>query len=125
MLLSPSAQSGVARTCLWVPPETCGRIQERLGTPAGRLGRMFRYPTVVGSPHMLLVHMSTNGCAYPHIVWAYPHLGTRAKPPEIRLFWSLSPSLGVQHLPEGTDVPAEVVVLRHLALDPFAAVEDR
>src|SRR5258706_3248333 len=86
---------------------------------------MFRYPTVVGSPHMLLVHMSTNGSAYPHIVWAYPHLGTRAKPPEIRLFWSLSPSLGVQHLPEGTDVPAEVVVLRHLALDLFAAVEDR
>ena len=31
----------------------------------------------------------------------------------------------VQHLPDGADVAPEVVVLRHLALDLFAAVEDR
>jgi hypothetical protein len=28
--------------------------------------------------------MSTNGCAYPHIVGAYPHLETAAKPAEFR-----------------------------------------
>ena len=33
--------------------------------------------------------------------------------------------VGVQHLPDGADVAPEVVVLRHLALDLFAAVEDR
>src|SRR6266508_4272784 len=101
---------------------------------------MFRCSTVVVSRHKHLVHMSTNGCAYPHIVRAYPHPGTRAKPREFRRIFSLRPReaqtpsrrarraaglLGVQHLPEGPDVPAEVVVLRHLTLDLLAAVQDR
>src|SRR5687768_18113772 len=45
---------------------------------------LFRSLTVVRTANMPLTHMSTNGCAYPHIVGAYPHLDTWAKPTEIR-----------------------------------------
>src|SRR5687768_3580620 len=84
---------------------------------------LFRSLTVVRTANMPLTHMSTNGCAYPHIVGAYPHLDTWAKPAEIRGFsWAVR-LLGVQHLPEGADVSPEVIVLRHLALDLLAAVE--
>lgn len=50
---------------------------------------MSRWLTVVHLPNMALNHMSTNGCAYPHIVGAYPHLDTWAKPAEIRGFFEL------------------------------------
>ena len=93
-----------------------------MGTAAWAKRRMFWYRTVVGSPHKPLDHMSTNGCAYPHIVWAYPHPDTCAKPVEFRRILALGRSLGVEHLPERSDVAAEVVVLRHLALDLLAAV---
>src|SRR6266545_6653837 len=60
-----------------------------------------------------------------HTLWWLIHTGTPGrKPAEFWRIFAPSGLVRVQHLAEGPDVPAEVVVLGHLALDLLAAVED-
>ena len=105
--------------------------------------RLFVFRTHGGHRHSLDGGLSTNGCAYPHIRWPYPHAGDETKPAiflgKLALKAKPGPAateraprldlaglqFGVEHLPERADIAAEVVVLGHLALDLFAAVQDR
>src|SRR3954470_7379069 len=69
--------------------------------------------------------MSTNRGSYPQGGRPYPQWR-----PVFHAAWAAyrlgrSVSVGVQQLPEGPDVTSEVVVLSHLSLDLFAAVQHR
>src|SRR5690348_10265402 len=82
---------------------------------------MSRFRTHDDSRHALDGHLSTNGGAYPQQRGSYPHLGSGRSGREN---WRFSGLVGIEHLAECPDVAPEVVVLRHLALDLLAAMQD-
>src|SRR3954471_17631164 len=89
------------------------------GPPGMGKGRMSGHSTHGPDRHALAGHLSTNGCAYPHIQGPYP----QARGPKPAIFSGFGGSVRVEHLPQGADVAAEVVVLGHLPLDLLAAVK--
>src|SRR5256885_13978704 len=104
-----------------------------------------RHTTGVAQTNTGIDHLSTNGASYPQVRTPYPHLSHRRggppRPLGTRIFSdraghrsivgacphapSGTPSrrVGVERLAEGADVATEIVVLGHLPLDLFAAVE--
>src|SRR5260370_41554240 len=88
-------------------------VWTRWGWPGTASPAVSRNATGLRVGDTLRGRLSTNTASYPQVGGAYPHAQARA---QRSLF-------GVQQLAEGVDVPAEVVVLAHLAFDLLAAVQ--
>ena len=90
--------------------------------PGGTLiQQMSGFRTHDDGRHALDGHLSTNGGAYPQQKGSYPHHRVGPLRPRNQRFSGL---VGIQHLAERPNVAPEVVVLRHLALDLLAAMQD-